>query len=48
MMADEVQNAEGAPEATENTGGPRRGRGGRDGGRGGRDGGRATRMAAKS
>src|SRR5690606_38090411 len=43
MMADEVQNAEGAPEATENTGAPRRGRGGRDGGRGGRDGGRGRR-----
>ena len=44
MMADEVQNAEGAVEATENTGAPaRRGRGGRDGGRGGRDGGRGRR-----
>ena len=42
-MADEVQNAEGAVEATENTGAPRRGRGGRDGGRGGRDGGRGRR-----
>ncbi|BBB10264.1 MULTISPECIES: 30S ribosomal protein S5 [Sphingopyxis] len=42
-MADEVQNAEGAVEATENTGAPRRGRGGRDGGRGGREGGRGRR-----
>ncbi|MGH6653503.1 MAG: 30S ribosomal protein S5 [Sphingopyxis sp.] len=41
-MADEVQNVEGAPEATTDTNqAPRRGRGGggRDGGRGGRDGG---------
>jgi small subunit ribosomal protein S5 len=42
-MADEIQNAEAAPEATENTGAQRRGRGGRDGGRGGRDGGRGRR-----
>ena len=42
-MADEVQNVEGAVEATENTGAPRRGRGGRDGGRGGREGGRGRR-----
>ena len=42
-MADEIQNAEAAPEATENTGAPRRGRGSRDGGRGGRDGGRGRR-----
>lgn len=42
-MADEIQNAEGAVEATENAGAPRRGRGGRDGGRGGRDGGRGRR-----
>jgi len=44
-MADEIQNAEGAPEATPTEGqAPRRGRGGgRDGGRGGRDGGRGRR-----
>ena len=42
-MADEIQNAEAAPEATENTGAPRRGRGGRDGGRVGREGGRGRR-----
>ena len=46
-MADEIQNAEAAPEATENTGAPRRGRGGRDGGRGGRDGGRGRREEAE-
>ncbi len=44
-MADEVQNVEGAVEATNTEGqAPRRGRGGgRDGGRGGRDGGRGRR-----
>lgn len=44
-MADEIQNAEGAPEATNTEGqAPRRGRGGgRDGGRGGREGGRGRR-----
>jgi len=46
-MADEVQNAEGAPEAaTETTGAPaRRGRGGRDGGR---EGGRGRRDDRRS
>ncbi len=44
-MADEVQNVEGAVEATTEGQAPRRGRGGRDGGagRGGRDGGRGRR-----
>ena len=44
-MADEIQNAEGAPEAAPTEGqAPRRGRGGgRDGGRGGREGGRGRR-----
>ena len=44
-MADEIQNAEGAVEATGTEGqAPRRGRGGgREGGRGGRDGGRGRR-----
>ena len=43
-MADEIQNAEGAVEATTEGQAPRRGRGGnRDGGRGGREGGRGRR-----